>query len=173
MRTSQLTVLVIDDNIHMLRIIATMVRGFGFDKVLTAQDPADAFEIIKSNQVDLIFLDLRMPVLDGLEFTDMIRNSPDSPDPYVPIIMITAHSERVMVQKARDIGVTEFCCKPINANTLYQRIVSVVNYNRPFIRSATYFGPDRRRRKDPNYKGPERRQADPEPSDAFGADAMT
>lgn len=162
MKPQQLTILIVDDNIHMLRILAALVRGFGMNNVLMAQDPVEAFEIIKSNVIDLILLDLRMPVLDGIEFTNLVRNSDDSPNPYVPIVMITAHSEPAQVRKARDAGVTEFCAKPINGQTLWQRIVSVVNQPRPFIRAPNYFGPDRRRHKDSNYRGPERRTTYPE-----------
>ena len=135
-----------------------MVRGFGVRKLFAVQEPTDAFDILKNHQVDLVLADLRLPVIDGIEFTSLVRNSNDSPDPFVPIIMITAHSEREKVEAARDAGVTEFICKPLTANTLYQRITSVAESRRPFVRTANYFGPDRRRRNDPGYKGPERRQ---------------
>jgi hypothetical protein len=59
---------------------------------------------------------------------------------------------------ARDAGVTEFLCKPISAKALYERILNVVANPRPFIKSKTYFGPDRRRGVNPNYVGPERRK---------------
>ncbi len=59
--------------------------------------------------------------------------------------------------EARDAGVTEFLVKPISAKGLYQRIVSVVMAPRPFIKTATYFGPCRRRTPNPNYGGIERR----------------
>ena len=158
MTSKSLSVLIVEDNVHMLRSLAGMVRGFGFDEVHLAADPADALDMIKTNPIDLIFVDYRMPVLDGIEFTTMVRTSADSPNPYVPIIMVTAYSEPSKVRAARDAGVTEFCCKPINAKTLYSRIVSVVNKPRDFIRAPNYFGPDRRRREDPNYRGPERRR---------------
>lgn len=158
MNGKKISVLVVEDNTHMLRILATMIRGFGVDEVHMAADPADALELIKTTPVDIIFIDYRMPVLDGIEFTQMVRTSADSPNPYVPIIMVTAYSEPSKVRAARDAGVTEFCCKPINAQTLYSRVVSVVNKPRDFIRTPNYFGPDRRRRDDPNYRGPERRK---------------
>ena len=158
MAFKKLSVLIIDDNVHMLRILATMIRGFGFEEVIMVTDPAEAFEALKSNVIDLIFLDYRLPVLDGLEFTSLVRHSKDSPNPYVPIIMVTAYAEPSRVRAARDAGVTEFCCKPINANTLFSRIISVVNKPRDFIRAPNYFGPDRRRREDPHYRGPERRK---------------
>ncbi len=61
---------------------------------------------------------------------------------------------------ARDAGVTEFLTKPISPKALYQRIVSVVTNPRPFIKTKTYFGPDRRRHASLNYAGPERRKGD-------------
>ena len=58
---------------------------------------------------------------------------------------------------ARDAGVTEFLAKPISAKGLYQRILNVVANPRPFIKTKTYFGPDRRRNTNNAYIGPERR----------------
>ena len=61
------------------------------------------------------------------------------------------------VTVARDAGVTEFLAKPISAKGLYQRILNVVANPRPFIKTKTYFGPDRRRNTSNAYIGPERR----------------
>jgi two-component system, chemotaxis family, chemotaxis protein CheY len=87
----------------------------------------------------------------------MIRQPETSSNPYVPIIMVTGHAERRRVTEARDAGVTEFLVKPISAKALYQRIVSVVMMPRPYIKTATYFGPCRRRTPNPNFGGIERR----------------
>ena len=95
-----------------------------------------------------------MPIFDGLELTQMIRQPGANANPYVPIIMLTGHSEKKRVIAARDAGVTEFLAKPISAKALYQRIVNVVANPRPFIKTKTYFGPDRRRNVNPNYVGP-------------------
>ena len=99
-----------------------------------------------------------MPIFDGLELTQMIRQPGANANPYVPIIMLTGHSEKKRVVTARDAGVTEFLAKPISAKALYQRILNVVANPRPFIKTKTYFGPDRRRNVNPNYVGPERRK---------------
>ena len=98
-----------------------------------------------------------MEVLDGVEFVQLIRNSSDSANRYVPIIMLTAHSERSRVLAARDVGVNEFCCKPVTALELHRKVANIVNHPRPFIKTQAYFGPDRRRRQDPKYVGAERR----------------
>ena len=99
-----------------------------------------------------------MPIFDGLELTQMIRQPGANSNPYVAVIMLTGHSEKKRVTAARDAGVTEFLAKPISAKALYQRIVNVVANPRPFIKTKSYFGPDRRRNVNPNYVGPERRK---------------
>ena len=88
----------------------------------------------------------------------MIRQPGANANPFVPIIMLTGHTEKDRVTAARDAGITEFLAKPISAKALYQRIVNVVANPRPFIKTKTYFGPDRRRNVNPNYIGPERRK---------------
>src|SRR6185295_80816 len=85
------------------------------------------------------------PIFDGMELTQMIRQPGANSNPYVPIIMLTGHSEKKRVIAARDAGVTEFLAKPISAKGLYQRVLNVVANPRPFIRTKSYFGPDRRR----------------------------
>jgi len=100
-----------------------------------------------------------MPSLDGLELTQMMRQPDAHGNAYVAIIMLTSHSERARVMAARDAGVTEYLPKPISAEGLYQRIANVVVNPRSFIRTNTYFGPDRRRNVNPSYASPERRKA--------------
>jgi hypothetical protein len=71
--------------------------------------------------------------------------------------MMTGHSAVVRVMEARDAGVTEFIAKPLSAKTLLNRLNSVLYQPRAFVRTQTYFGPDRRRRADPAHRGPWRR----------------
>jgi DNA-binding response OmpR family regulator len=72
--------------------------------------------------------------------------------------MLTAHSDKPRVEAARDAGATEFCAKPVTATELLRKVGAVINHPRPFVRSDGYVGPDRRRRDDPDYEGPERRK---------------
>jgi DNA-binding response OmpR family regulator len=88
----------------------------------------------------------------------MIRTNEDSPNHFLPIIMITGHSERSRVNAARDAGVNEFLVKPVTAKGLMERLSLIVNRPRNFVKSKHYFGPDRRRRPDPNFSGEERRK---------------
>jgi len=155
---NRLRFLVIDDNAHMRRMLRTLLHGFGAREVHEAEDGAAGLEAFTHHMPDIVITDWAMPIFDGLELTQMIRQPDANSNPYVAIIMLTGHSEKKRVVSARDAGVTEFLAKPISAKGLYQRIVNVVANPRPFIKTKTYFGPDRRRNVNPNYVGTERRK---------------
>ena len=101
-----------------------------------------------------------MSPIDGVEFTRLVRNATDSPNPFLPIIMLTGHAERVRVMECRDAGVTEFVVKPVTARAVLDRLNNVIFKPRAFVRTSEYFGPDRRRRQDPAFEGPWRREGD-------------
>jgi len=154
----RLRFLVVDDNAHMRRIVRTLLHGFGAREVYEAEDGAAGLESFTHNLPDIVILDWAMPMFDGIELTKMIRQPGANPNPFVAIIMLTGHSERKRVMDARDAGITEFLAKPISAKALHERIVNVVANPRAFIKTATYFGPDRRRGVSATYSGPERRK---------------
>ncbi|MDR3513487.1 MAG: response regulator [Caulobacteraceae bacterium] len=160
MRFELLNILLVDDNHHMRVLLTEILRAIGVREVLEANDGVEALQIMRAHQVDIIMTDLAMQPLDGLDFVRKLRNSPDSPNPMAPVIMITGHSTMRRVTEARDAGVNEFLSKPVTARGVLDRIARVVDIPRPFVRSETYFGPDRRRRAEPNYAGPYRRVSD-------------
>src|SRR5690606_21328283 len=98
-----------------------------------------------------------MEPMNGIEFTDEIRNNAQSPNRMAPVILVTGYSALTRVAQARDVGVTEFLVKPFSANDLAKRLAYVINKPRDFIDSAQYFGPDRRRREMPLPGGQDRR----------------
>jgi len=155
---NRLRFVVIDDNAHMRRIVRTLLHSYGAREVHEAEDGATGLEAFTHHMPDIVITDWAMPIFDGLELTQMIRQPGANANPFVPIIMLTGHSERSRVGAARDAGVTEFLAKPLSAKALYQRILNIVVNPRPFIKTKTYFGPDRRRNTIPNYAGPERRK---------------
>ena len=155
---NRLRFLIVDDNAHMRRILRTLLNGFGSREVYEAEDGPSGLEAFTQYSPEIVLTDWVMPGLNGLELTRMMRQPDAHSNAYVSIIMLTGHSEKARVMAARDAGVTEFLAKPISAKGLYQRIVNVVVNPRPFIRTATYFGPDRRRNVNPSYAGPERRK---------------
>ena len=155
-----LRMLLVDDNHHMRAIIFAMLQGLGLRELREARDGGQAFDMLRHEPFDIVLVDLLMRPVDGVHFTREIRNRADSPDVYLPIIMMTGHSERSRVEEARDAGVTEFVVKPLTARALVSRINAVIQKPRPFVRTTTYFGPDRRRRMEPDHPGPWRRRDD-------------
>lgn len=153
-------VLVVDDNKQMRFLVRCLLRAGGITKVTEAETGAQAFEVMRARPVDLIIVDWKMAPVDGLAFTNMVRRNHDSPNPYVPILMLTAHTEISRVAAARDAGVSGFVKKPISARLLFDRISSVLTDTRMFVRTGTFFGPDRRFGQDPHYAGPLRRDSD-------------
>lgn len=151
--------LVVDDNMAMRSLLNTILRSLGAKEVNDAPDGKTAYECLKEREADIVICDWNMSPIDGVEFTRMVRNAPDSPCPFVPIIMVSGHAEVSRIVEARDAGAHEFLAKPVSAAKLYTRIKGIIEHPRPFVRTATYFGPCRRRRDDPKYKGPERRTA--------------
>lgn len=152
----------------MARLVRTLLSAIGLRNVDLTKDGAEAFDALQSTEYDLMITDLAMQPIDGIEMTKMIRTSDDSPSPMLPIIMMTGHSERLLVEQARDAGATEFLCNPLTAQNLYQRIVAVVERPRIFVRTDSFFGPDRRRNINKNYSGTERRTQQQETPKASG-----
>lgn len=160
MRFDLLKLLLVDDNQHMRILINEILRAIGVRHVYEAADGAEALQVMRTHDIDIVMTDLAMSPLSGIDLVRLVRNSPDSVDPMIPIIMVTGHSTMRRVAEARDAGVTEFLSKPVTARGVIERITRVVDYPRPFVRTDDYFGPDRRRRDDPEFAGPWRRKGD-------------
>jgi len=171
LRYDLLKILIVDDNHHMRVLLAEILRAIGVKDIFEASDGAEGLQSIRDNPVDIVMTDLSMQPLDGIEFVRLLRTSPDSPNKVVPVIMITGHSTLARVHEARNAGVNEFLAKPLTARGVIERIHQVVENARPYVKTDDYFGPDRRRRADPEYKGPLRRSTDPQEGDRPQASA--
>ncbi len=152
-----LNLLVVDDNLHMHSILKAILNAMRIKNIRSCIDAADAFIEMRCLVPDIIITDWAMQPLHGIEYARLVRKGEDSPNPFVPIILLTGHTDMRRVIEARDAGVNEFLAKPVSIMSLHSRIVSIVKTPRPFIRTEMFFGPDRRRRQDPDYDGPERR----------------
>jgi CheY-like chemotaxis protein len=141
-----LTVLILDDSPPMRAITASVLEGVGIRTIHEAGDVDTAMDVLRSEPVDVAIVDYKMAPLNGAEFVRLVRNSPDSPHPFLPIIMLTGHADRRRICEARDAGVTEFLAKPVSARALIDRLQGLILKPRPFVRLDGYFGPDRRRR---------------------------
>lgn len=170
-RFERLKVLIVDDNLHMRRLVGAILQAFGAKHIFEAPDGEKAWERMCEINPDVIVLDWMMDGMNGLELTKLIRTSSSSPNPFIPIIMLSGHTSAERVREARDSGINEFLAKPVSATTMLTHLTSVIENPRPFVRTKNYFGPCRRRFVSDEYAGPERR-ASAENSDELRSAAI-
>jgi two-component system chemotaxis response regulator CheY len=168
-RLDLLKILIVDDIHHTRAMLAAILRSVGIHQTIEASDGAQALQLMRGHPVDIVMTDLAMSPLDGIDFVRLLRNSADSPNQMIPVIMVTGHLTVRRIAEARDAGVNEFVAKPITARSVLDRLQLIIDHPRPFVRTDDFFGPDRRRRNDPTYDGPLRRKADGPRPKARGA----
>lgn len=154
---TDLKVLVIDDNEPMRKIIKGILRALGIRDVIEMNNGLEAFNFIKDKDVDLVIADNMMQPMNGVELISLIRSGAEGVDPFIPFIMVSGFTDLYRIVEARDAGISEYLAKPVSAHKIYQRICSVIENPRDFVRTRDFFGPDRRRRMQ-QFSVPERRQ---------------
>jgi CheY-like chemotaxis protein len=142
----RLTILVVDDSPYMLRLLSSLLSALGVGEVVTAADGEEAWSKFLKYKPDVVLTDAAMQPTDGFALTRRLRSIGSRELGVVPVIMVSAHSERSSVERARDAGISDFIRKPVSARALYERLVDVINRPREFVESASFTGPDRRRR---------------------------
>ncbi|MCF8466624.1 MAG: response regulator [Sneathiella sp.] len=153
---TNLDILFVDDNKNMHLLIKSLLLAMGIIKSRGCFDPNEMFRIMQEQTPDVVITDLTMAPDNGLELIKRIRRGENNVDPYVPILVLSGHTDIATVIEARDAGATEFLAKPISVGSLYDRLVWMIEHPRPFIKAAGYVGPDRRRAMR-GYEGLERR----------------
>ena len=157
---SGVTPLIVDDNKSMRALLFVIMCRLGASRVLQAGSGKEAMSMIRIEHPDFMVIDYLMEDLDGISLVDSIRNSDESPNPFLPIMMITGFAEPDVVFRARDAGVNEFVAKPVSVESIASRLTLMIDKARPFVRSKQFFGPDRRRRKTTPTDSPTRRAGD-------------
>lgn len=156
-RLGKISVLVVDDDAAISKLLQDVLKHLGFGTVQTASNAKDGLDIIRRSHVDFLITDWEMEPISGVKFAQEVRRL-DPPNRFLPIIMLTGHGEKHEIELARDAGITEFLIKPFSAKTLCHRITTIVENPRSFILAPSYRGPSRRRRSDAPPGGAERRK---------------
>jgi len=150
------TVLIVEDQMEIRTLLASILRTLGVGNVLRANNGAHAIEMLKdlklhpdrvgATEVDAIISDWIMPEMDGATLLRWIRRHTDSPNRYMPFLMISAVSDGGRVELARDLGVNGFMAKPFTGATVATHLLEAMLDERHYVWIGQYFGPDRRRR---------------------------
>jgi two-component system, chemotaxis family, chemotaxis protein CheY len=140
-----LGVLIIDDSQFMRKIVRNLLLNVGVKDVYEAGDGIAGLEAIRSIGPDIVILDWELPLLNGAEFIRIVRSPGVFPMPDIPIIMLTGHAERWRVVEAMRLDVNEYLCKPVSAQHLLDRLISILAKPRPTVQVGDYYGPEPRR----------------------------
>ena len=149
-------------------LIKDVVSHLGFSNISIAHDGYQGVHMLRKQNVDIVFVDPKLKVyrsrddadtavdleanilpISGIDFVKRLRRSPQSPSPFIPIVMLLENANDAGVGDARDAGVDEIVINPINAEQFSARLVSIIKSPRVFITAETYKGPCRRRQSDP------------------------
>jgi CheY-like chemotaxis protein len=127
-----LSALVVDDNVHMRKLMSDILHAFGIGTVLEASDGSDAYQTMKTNYIDLVLCDWVMQNLNGIDLLREVRKAgSDVLNPDTGFVMITAHSDEWRLAQAKEAGVTSLLVKPFSTAALYERIMSAVETTQP------------------------------------------
>jgi len=146
-RLGQIKILIADDDHRIAAIVKAILESVGFTQSIYAKNGEEAIQIMQKEKIDMVITDWQMSPVDGITLIKYLRTADDSPNRFMPIIMLTASVDKEHVEIARDSGVTEFVIKPFSARTLCDRIALLIDNPRNFIMTRNFTGPDRRRRK--------------------------
>jgi response regulator NasT len=112
---SPVRIVVAEDEALIRMDLVEMLREAGYEVVAEAADGAQAIELVQLHKPDLAILDVKMPVLDGISAAEKIID-------IAPVLMLTAFSQRELVERARDAGVMAYVVKPFSIGDLVPAI---------------------------------------------------
>ncbi|MES2587338.1 MAG: ATP-binding protein [Bacteroidota bacterium] len=115
-------VLVVEDIALNQLLMKTLLDDFGFERDI-ASNGKIAIEKLESKSFDIILMDLQMPVMNGFETTEYIRNKMNSK---IPIIALTADVTTVDIEKCKEVGMNDYIAKPVDERVLYSKIIGLV-----------------------------------------------
>ena len=139
------SILIVEPNAQGMNVLTQVLMGFGATGFVKAETYEEAREAVKGEAHDLIVCEATLGAEgpDGFDFVSELRRS-NLPNAMAPIIVVTAHTSRRSVQRARDCGAHFLVTKPLSPTVLLERILWIAQANRPFVTCQAYAGPDRR-----------------------------
>ena len=117
-------ILIVDDDPKNIFVLAAALEDFG-GKIIQAENGVDALEKIETEKVDLILMDIMMPVMDGYECISIIRTMDRYKD--IPIIALTAKALKGDREKCIEVGANDYISKPVDYDVLINLISAWIN----------------------------------------------
>jgi CheY-like chemotaxis protein len=154
---SNLTVFVVYDSPFTQRLVGGMLRAMDIHRVRAFKSMTDAIAGSRHLPPDIMIIDYMLDGRDDLDAVKLVRSDKDERIAFMPVIVLTAYTEKWRVTAARDSGANEIVALPVSVRRLYRAIEEIVERPRPFVRTKDFFGPDRRRQQR-EFEGEDRRK---------------
>jgi DNA-binding response OmpR family regulator len=123
---AEVTVLVVDDDPVIMRLLEVNFEMEGYT-VVTATDGRQALDRIAAAPPDLVVCDIMMPVVNGLEVVETLRQSGDEKLERLPVILLSAKAQASEVQKGLDVGADDYITKPFDPLELIERVQALLH----------------------------------------------
>lgn len=120
MNAQKVHILIVDDEVAYRKFIKKVVESYFLAEVSEAANPKEAFEILKNGIPDLMFLDMQMPLMDGLSMLKHIRAVKETAS--LPVIACTALANLDLLAQLVKLNIADYIVKPININLLTEKL---------------------------------------------------
>ena len=170
------TILLVEDNRYVANIMSAVLRDLSVGNVILVRDGVEAIEALKDSanpnerSIDMIISDMVMSPIDGHILLKWVRQGRESPDRFLPFIMMSGAADSENVREARDQGANEFLAKPFSAESVVQRVLQIINQPRQFVATRDYFGPDRHRRRESEIETEKRYASESDATIVYSSD---
>jgi putative two-component system response regulator len=121
---SSAKIMIVDDEPTNIKVVRRLLEIEGYRNFVTTTDSSAALYLLSDQRPDLVLLDLMMPIVSGLEILANVRG--DSSKPFIPIIILTAATDRETRLQALEQGATDFITKPVDPSDLIPRVRNVL-----------------------------------------------
>ena len=116
-------VLVVDDEIHIVHVVAVKLRNNGFE-VISAGNGEEGFKLACEEKPDIIVTDYQMPIMSGMEFVEKLRATEATRD--IPVILLTARSFAIEDKQKEDLGISQCLSKPFSPKELLESVEDIL-----------------------------------------------
>ena len=119
-KVDDIKILLVEDYKHSQIIVTRLLKKNNYDSIVVVENGVEAVEAVQKQQYDIILMDMQMPVMNGFEATQKIREIPEYKD--TPIIALTAFAMKGDREKCLEAGATDYIPKPIDSQEFIQKV---------------------------------------------------
>jgi CheY-like chemotaxis protein len=121
-------ILVVENELDIQKVIRMSLKSRGVPEVLVANDGEECLAMVRRVKPDLILLDISMPKLDGFETCRRLKSDPETSP--IPVIFLTARTQRSDEETGMEAGASGFLTKPFDPMTLHEQILAILENNK-------------------------------------------